>query len=416
MTEKIKNIFIPVLQRFWIAFELFQKNKLMNHAAAGAYGFLLSAAPVLLIISFFASRALVNSPELVVGMLEGISFLSGVINAGDFISDFLGSANSGWAGLISVIPLLWTARLCALSMQRGLGVIFPATRSNPIKTTVIPLALGILIILFIFIMLMGSTIAQYFYDSFGFAFMRWISSVDHFLPVFLSLMVLVFYRIIPARPPKWKYIIYGVLTCMIFFLIFSSLFSLLIGPDRYNLLYGALGRLFLLLVNVYFFFAFFLFGAQLIMVMGFSDALLFIQFRKQMSKVSLVFPWKKIFVSLPSPLKKYCGFFKEGEVIFSKGSQGQEVYYILSGKVGVYLEDKCLNRVALIEDNHFFGEMEFVVSEGRTASIKAETDLSVIILPRELFRDILKTDHDTDQKIILDLSERLRSINKQVVS
>jgi len=230
-------------------------------------------------------------------------------------------------------------------------------------------------------------------------------------------MVLVSYRIVPMDHPKWKFIIPGALACIIFHQLFSGVFSLIVRPDRYNELYGALGNLFLLLINVYFFFTFFLFGAQLVMVQGLSDALLFIRFRKLKSKgTKPVLPWDRIFASLPAPLEKYSGFFKSGDVIVKRGSQDQEVYYILSGKAGVYLDDACLNRIALIDENHFFGEMEFVESEGRSASIKAETDLSVMILSRPLFRTILKSDPDTNQNLILDLSDRLRSTNKQVGS
>jgi len=228
-------------------------------------------------------------------------------------------------------------------------------------------------------------------------------------------MVLIPYRIVPVNPPKWKNIIPGALACTIFHQVFSAGFSLLINPDRYNVLYGVLGNLFLLLINIYFFFMFFLVGAQLIMVHGFSDALLFIRFRKIQSKgVKPVLPWEKLFESIPTALEKYTRSYKQGELIFSLGSEGQEVYYILSGKVGVYLDTECINKVAIIDETHFFGEMEFIHHEGRSASIKAETDLSVIILPRDLFRSVLQTDPDTDQNLILDLSERLRSSNKQV--
>ena len=233
-------------------------------------------------------------------------------------------------------------------------------------------------------------------------------------------MVLVSYRIIPIDAPKWKYIISGVFICIIFHQIFAAGFSFLIRPDRYNLLYGTLGMLFLLLVNVYFFFTFFLFGAQFMMVQSFSDALLFIRFRKLKSKstssgISPSLPWDKLFAFLPRPLEKYLGSYKKGDLIFHKGSQCQEVYFILSGNAGVYLDEKCVNKIAIIGEAHFFGEMEFTESEGRSASIKAETDLSVVILPRELFRTILRTDPETDQKLILDLSERLRSTNQRVV-
>ena len=272
---------------------------------------------------------------------------------------------------------------------------------------IINMILGFLIILFIFIMLMGSTMALHLYNSFEFTFTRSISSIIRFLSArffplaFLALIVFLSYRIIPMEPPKWKYIIPGAIACMALHGVFSAGFSLLIGPDRYNLLYGALGMLFVLLVNVYFFFTFFLFGAQLIMVQSSSDILLFIRFRKLRSKgTKLIWPWDKLFASLPVPLKKYSSFYRKGEVVFNIGSQGLEVYYILSGNAGVYLDAECLNRIAIVGETQFFGEMELAVSEGRSASIKAETDLSVIIFPRDLFRCILQTDPDTGQNLI----------------
>ena len=416
-----------MLQRLWITFELFQRNGLTNHAAAGSYGFLLSAAPVLLIISFFVSRLLANSPELAAAIFRSLGFLSKTINARDFVMNFLNSSNPGLTGIISVIPLFWTARLCALSMQRGLGIIFPPSRSNPVRSTLVTFGLGFLIILLIFAMLLGAILVRYFLNSLESTFSGSPSRSSRplliriFFLLCLAFMVLVFYRIVPMDHPKWKFIIPGALACMIFHQIFSGVFSLIVRPDHYNELYGALGNLFLLLINVYFFFTFFLFGAQLVMVQSLSDALLFIRFRKLKAMLTSkgtkpVLPWDWLFASLPAPLKKYSGFFKSGDVIVKRGSRDQEVYYILSGKAGVYLDDECLSRIALIDENHFFGEMEFVESEGRSASIKAETDLSVMILSRPLFRSILKSDPDTNQNLILDLSERLRSTNKQLGS
>jgi len=400
--EKIKKHFLFALQRLWITFELFGKNGLANHAAAGAYGFLLSAAPALLIISFFVSNVLAGSPELAAAMLEQIAFLPELFNVQDFVGDFLNTANPGFGGIISVIPLFWTARLCALSIRRGLGVIFSGEKIGPIKSTALTLGMGLITILFIFIMLIGShpVIAEIVFLS------------------CLSIGALLLYRIGPANPPKWKDIIPGVLVCMVFYFIFSVVFSLILNPDRYNLVYGALGMLFLFLVNVYFFFTFFLFGAQLIMVHASSEALLFIRFR-QLHGRPAVKPGillDKLFSSLPWPLEKYIKEYKAGDLIFCKGSLEDEVYYLLHGKAGVYLDNECLNRIALIDETNFFGEMEFSVSEGRTASIKAETDLSVILLPRDLFRSILQIDPDTDRNVILGLSDRLRSNNKLVLS
>ena len=413
-----------MLQHFWLTFEFFGKNGLANHAAASAYGFLLSAAPILLVISFLVSIILFRSPELAEYMSEQIGFFSDFLNAGNFFRDFLDTDNPGFAGFISVIPIFWAARLCALSMQRGLGVIFPGKKSGPRKTspfrgTAVTLGMGFLIILFIFVMLVGSRLVLDFLDSMDFALARSLRSIVLVFPdralylAGLFLMTLVSFRFVPVNRQEWKYIIPGALTCIVFYMFFTLGFSFIINPDRYNLLYGALGSLFLFLLNVYFFFYFYLFGAQFTMVQAASDALLFIRFRQHHTRKSPVKPWEKLFASPPWPLQSYIKEYKAGDLVFVRGSQSQDAYYILSGKAGVYLDDECQNRIALIEEKHFFGELEFVSSEGRTASIKAETDLSVIVLSRALFRNIMQIDPDTDRSIIQGLSERLKSSNKR---
>jgi len=415
-----KNFFLLLLQRLLLTIELFNKNGMMNHAAACAYGFLLSAAPALLFISFIIFSVL--SPELVESIIDQMGSILSVFNAGNLIDNFLNTTNTknfGLTGLISIITIFWTTRLCALSIQRGLGVIFPGTRSI-IKNNAATLGLGLFAMFVIVIALIV------FRGVFAF-----INTID-FLPggisepvlilssrvIFLfclALLTMTAYRFFPANPPKLKRIITGALVCIIFVQIFTSVFALLINPDRYNLLYGTLGRLFLFLINIYFFFVFFFFGAQLIQVLDISDALLFIRLKqihsKQNPKKSLA---DKIFSVLTKPLKKYNVFFKNGDTVFSLHSQGQEVYYILSGKVGVYLDNKFRNRVAYIDEHNFFGEMAVITHDGRAASIKAETDLSVLILPPDLFRVILQLDPNTDQNIIKTLSEQLKSINQKI--
>ena len=420
--EKIKDFFLLLLQRLLITLQLFNQNGLMNHAAACSYGFLLSAAPALLFIAFVVSQALSASPELAEVMLGQLGALFGIFEAGNLIENFLSSSNSGLAGLVSVVSIFWTARLCALSVQRGLGVVFPGPRSV-LRDNAVTLGLGLFAMFVIFITLLGLRFAVGLYNSTGFSSLSifapvLILSARIFLMLALALMALAAYRFFPANPPKVKTIIPGVLACIIFFRIFTAAFSLIINPDRYNLLYGTLGRLFLFLVNVYFFFVFFFFGAQLIHALSVSEALLFARFR-QVHSMSL--PSKSLFdrafAALPGSLKKYVSFFKKDDTVFAMHSQGHEVYYILSGKAGVYLDSEGRSKVAVVDEMNFFGEMSSFASDskgGRAASIKAETDLSVLVLPPALFHAILQVDPNTDKSLIKTLSEHLKSANQQI--
>ena len=411
--DKIKSFFLLLLQRFLLTFEFVNKNGLMNHAAACAYGFLLSAAPALLFISFIIFSVLSASPELAQSMIDQMGSLFGIFDAENIIDNYPDSANLGLAGLISVITIFWTTRLCALSIQRGLGVVFPGTRSI-IKNNAVTLGLGLFAMVIIIIALVVFRTAANFIDSFEPILI--LSSRILFL-FFLALLAMAAYRFFPANPPKTDKIIAGAFACVVFYQIFAAGFGLLINPERYNLLYGTLGRLFLFLINIYFFFVFFFFGAQLIQVLVISDALLFIRLKQIHSKriIKKTLP-DKIFSALTQPLLKYNTFYKEGDTVFTLNSQGKEVYYILSGKAGVYLDNESRKKISLINEHNFFGEMASITHDGRAASIKAETDLSVLILPPDLFRAVLQLDPDIDQNIIKTLSEQLKYVNQQMQS
>jgi membrane protein len=175
---------------------------------------------------------------------------------------------------------------------------------------------------------------------------------------------------------------------------------------------GTLGNLLVLLVNVYFFFILFFLGAELTFIINSFDALLlsrFIQTGSIPEKKSFT---KRLLTPTGASLKEYIRFYEKEEVVFSKGGTSREIYYVISGEAAVYLEEGAM--IDLIEQGKFFGEMGHLLSEGRSATIKAHTDLKVLIIPPALFQEVLLHSKDADQKIITLLSERLRNINAKL--
>ena len=420
LARKIKGFILLSTQRLWITFELFNRNGLMNHAAACAYGFLLSAVPALLFISFIIYHIISISHQSLGVLLGRMEPVFGVFQANDIIRNFLKTANSGLAGLISVISIFWTTRLCALSTQRGLQVVFPGARSV-IKNNAATLGLGLIAMFIVIVFIFGfSVIVVLIKSAASLSILAFAPILKHSLRIIimicLAFITLAAYRFFPAKPLSLKKMIPGVLICVVFQMIFTSAFSTLINPDRYNLLYGTLGRLFLFLMNVYFFFVFFFFGAQFIKTLDIFDALFFIRFRQIHSKSDQAGKiMDKIFTAPDGPLKKYARFYKKGETVFLINSDGEEVYYILSGEAGVYLDTEFRDKIATVDEKKFFGEMASItedVSKRRAASIKAQTDLSVLALPPALFNVILQLDPDTDRRLIKTLSEQLKSINQ----
>jgi small-conductance mechanosensitive channel/CRP-like cAMP-binding protein len=80
-----------------------------------------------------------------------------------------------------------------------------------------------------------------------------------------------------------------------------------------------------------------------------------------------------------------------GEFIVRQGNQGDSLYIIRTGSCGVYVrrDGKQENRIATIDSGGFFGEMSLLTGEPITATVRAMVDISVIIIDKENFSNIL---------------------------
>jgi membrane protein len=249
------------------------------------------------------------------------------------------------------------------------------------------------------------------------------------------------YLLVPANSPCKLSAFQGALLFALCLFGVNITFTLILNHANYNLLYGTLGNLILLLVNVYFFFLFFFIGAQFAYVTDTFDALLFSKIRQTRIPAKMIdnsipvkTPWdiklmRKIFNPFEGNLKKYLHFYKKGEVIILKGDVGDDVFYIIDGEAEILLSpdvnetDNLQNSIndknysaGVLEAGSFFGEMGYLLSEERCATIKAKTDISVYALPHLLFDSILKYDTNIDIEIIEHMSRRLKDTTKHITS
>jgi membrane protein len=417
-------------QRLFIALQFFGDNGLANHAAAGAYGFLLSAVPTLLLVSFFLLAAFRSSPQAVSGLAASIPFLDIAFNEEWLTTDLLALSRPGISGFISVVSIFWAGRVFAVSLQRGLAIIFPGSKKrNPLTHNMVTIVIEILVLLFALVMILCSQTALRFYGAFGFLpaaspFVTALSTLRLriFPLIVLGLIPYCACRIVPANAPGRLSALWGSLCCVIPYELTSQVLKLIINQTRYNFLYGALGNLIILLVNVYFFFVFFFFGAQLAFVLDTFDALLFAKFRQARSTTGknapngIVKMVNKLFFPVEGKLEKYLREYREGVTIFSKGDTGEEIFYLLAGEVEVSVSaaDNSNGPVSDLRPGAFFGEMSHLLSEGRNATIRAKTGVSVLALPPGVFDEVLKYDAGMDRAIIEHLSRRLKHTNEQI--
>jgi PAS domain S-box-containing protein len=98
-----------------------------------------------------------------------------------------------------------------------------------------------------------------------------------------------------------------------------------------------------------------------------------------------------------SNLDEYRTAFQPGQIIFLEGDDSQDLYIMVSGSVGISKGDKKIREIT--QSGSFFGEMSFFMGGKRTASVKAQTEVRLICIPKEKINDFLQ-DHPEAAKEI----------------
>ena len=434
--RKAKAAGKTALQHIVITIQFFFKNSLFNHAAACAYGFLLSVAPMLLLICFFMLRAF-NAPEqTIIPLLKNIPFLDIVIDEQWLINNFSTFSRPGLSGLITVLGIVWAGRILSVSLQRGLKIIFTGNKKrNAVTDNLETFAIEFAALALSLVLIFSSQLALYLYNFFDFLPETLLISLvssrygrSVFIAVMLWLVAFCAYSLIPANPPRRVSTLRGSVLFIVAYECASIVLGLLFMQARINFLYGALGKLVVLMMNVYFFFMFFFIGAQFAFVADSFDALLFTRIRQIRSKavkkrrsrkfLSSAHTAKKLFFKVDGRLKKYHHFYRKGEIIFSREDPGDEIYYILEGEAEALIASSPNSDcpAETIGAGSFFGEMSYLLSEERSATIRARTDISVLALPPRVFEEVLRYDAGLNRTIIEHLTRRIKKGNDQIAA
>ncbi|HET8706756.1 MAG TPA: cyclic nucleotide-binding domain-containing protein [Pseudomonadales bacterium] len=103
--------------------------------------------------------------------------------------------------------------------------------------------------------------------------------------------------------------------------------------------------------------------------------------------------------------------FNENEVIIEEGSPAHEVYAILEGHAHVYKKGV---KVGEIGSEEIFGAMALFTNTPRTATVIASTFCSVLVVPREEFKNLMQTHPGICMNLLENMAKQINSLNEQV--
>ena len=100
---------------------------------------------------------------------------------------------------------------------------------------------------------------------------------------------------------------------------------------------------------------------------------------------------------------------KDGNVLAQQGRTGREFVFIVDGKAQVKKDGKVIRQISA---GDFFGEISMIDGEPRTATVIAETDMTILLVHSSSFAYLLDTIPGLQKKIMLSLCTYLRRAEK----
>lgn len=407
------------IQRTLFSLEQFSRHEMANHAAAGAYSFLLSAVPAMLVIVYLSSLAAITfDADELLGLL---SPYMGAFGGKDALRSFISKPLSGFAGAFGIVNLVWAARLFVVSIQRGFRVIWAdAVKANPVRENILTFAVELVTIVAIVAILAISQIARAMISTVEWkaaAFFGHAVQVSvRLLPVLaLWLFIALTYRNMPPKKPRLAHAVVSSMLCAASYTALGALLGLTMNTARYGLLYGILGNLIVGLIKVYFFFWLYFFFAELTYTVEFFDSLLFARFHRLDSSDKPGGKIERTLFSEPARLfRRYAREYSAGQTIFSRGDDDRSAFYLYRGSVEIHLTPPDAAGSAprsTVEEGEFFGEMAWILEEPRSAWAVASTDSTVFVLPASLFERFLDQDAGASRRLVELLAARLKANN-----
>lgn len=100
-----------------------------------------------------------------------------------------------------------------------------------------------------------------------------------------------------------------------------------------------------------------------------------------------------------------------GRVLAQQERKGWEFIFIVEGKARVEKDGKMIRQLS---GGDFFGEISLIDGEPRTATVTAETDMSLLVVHKMSFDHLLDTIPGLQRKILISLCQYLRRAERTI--
>jgi len=393
----------------------FSLNGDANQAAAVALYAILSAIPLFILTliaagSFFSSNTTLQTD--IVGAVQGFHpyFSETLLQQ---VGQIEGKSKVlGWIG---VLGLVWLSAAIFNAVESALNIIFRSRHkrnyfvSKLMAIAMIPAAwvIGGLSVLITYLAALLAKEPTASADGLLLSLTTPAQiGLRYILPYLMVVILVAFvYRIIPTVKIRPSVALAGSAIFAFFVEIAKQLFTWYVANyTRYNVIFGSLETVVILVIWVFYVALIFLFCAEIMSSFERRDMLLL--------ERALLKPHHSLLKVDARLFQKFGRIYAPGEVVFNENDAGSEMFYVISGRVRLERVDGRVKKtLAEMGPGQYFGEMAALIDVRRTATARALENSHLAVIDDRTFQNLIRESREVALAMLREFASRLKNTN-----
>lgn len=424
-----KLTLITISQTLFLNINFFFRNRLLSYACACSFNFLVSFIPVFMMIAIILVRFLHASPDFINAVTGWFPAMSEFISTEAVLKEIQSTRELHIFEIILGLFIFWMARRFFATTFDSLQNIFHThtkrkAAMNQLLTIAVEALLIIIVAMMIFVYMSIRTVSDISFIRNFFEEIPQISFVfndvivSNFIKYFPNLLIfialLTLYRLVPGTTPDTAICTVSALLCTGTFYVFRVTLHAFLNVSNYNMVYGVLSQIVITLMDIQFFFTFFLFFAQTIYVYQFFNEHLLAELYllPKSEGVGFLGQTKMVLFIRPDYLlaeDSNVMTLKGGTVLYRPGDETEGAYYIVEGKI----EEERNGTVTQMGRGDFFGEVGCVIKKPRNSTVTVTEDSRIIKIDADEFVSMARKNQRAMRKLISKISSNFSFMDEQ---
>ena len=403
-------------QFIYLTIHGFNKCNLWESSYSCSFGFVFSFVPILLMIVSLLANVLQSSPaaiSFVYSFADQIKETYDITSIVDTVLNNTSTFKFTVVDIVLFVWIFWMGRKMFLSIVYAMNRIFRSRSQrkatiNQIVILVSEIVMILIVVLAIIVSFVFNKFIQMpIFDPIKEKAPRLFSNSSSNLMktiIYLILFVIVtlVYRFVSGTAPDFKRCAFFGALCSLAFFILSFFLNKFYKTTNYNLIYGTISTLIILMAKIYFFFVIFLYGAEMLYVSQFFDSLIRSEvYLRPEFETKNFNDWlrKILFVNATAiSTSENTRNFEPGDIIFKKGDDPLFVYYVCKGIIHDEEKDRDIG------EGEFIGDIPCVLNQKCQGNFVARTNCKLMFFTEKEFLDFLKENSKAAAKALSKIS------------